>query len=295
MPHPLRFLFLAGVCAATACTPGSVKTPAASQPVLEGVRLVGRQICGPLTTPTATYAFTCAPLPTTTPSGWLMTPGWVGSSANPQRLHSNRTVVITVSTPSLTDIEVELAGLGGGNVSVPLAQVDANRPGNPGEVSGARQVGVSNQDDGIRKTWQIEVQVSTCADSRQLHIFNRSSGSTTRSAPLEVQIVRDPNEETCVGSGSGPWYASSGGSGVGTPTSPKPPGPCAGGSQPRLFQVCEACGQPPSPQLNNYSAGEYCDWNEVRAVYGYSGPATVKPATCTLTQVASREACEGPP
>src|SRR5436189_293942 len=81
MPHPLRLLVLAGVCAATACTPGSVKTPSAAQPMLEGVRLVGRQICGPLTTPTATYAFTCPPMPTATPSGWLMTPGWVASTA----------------------------------------------------------------------------------------------------------------------------------------------------------------------------------------------------------------------
>jgi len=33
----------------------------------------------------------------------------------------------------------------------------------------------------------------------------------------------------------------------------------------------------------------------VLAVFGYTGPATTKPQICTIQQVASRAACEGPP
>jgi len=37
-----------------------------------------------------------------------------------------------------------------------------------------------------------------------------------------------------------------------------------------------------------------CSWSDVLAVFGYTGPATTKPELCTIQQVASWAACEGP-
>ena len=45
---------------------------------------------------------------------------------------------------------------------------------------------------------------------------------------------------------------------------------------------------------NVYNEGLHCSWQEVLATYGYNDP-TGKSQVCTLTQVANRDACEGPP
>lgn len=293
MRHARQLAFFVLVPALAGC-PGGIKTPAASQPVLEDVHLVGSRICGPFTTSSGdVFAFTCPALPTTEPSGWQLVPGWVASTANPQRIHSNSVATITVSTPSLTEIDVELAGLGqGGTTSLPLTLVDANLPGNPGEVFHTREVGMSNTDDGNKKTWKIDVVVSTCIDTRRIEIFNRSSSSVARSAPLSVQLIRAPNDETCVGQ-VGPITGTS--SGVGSPSNSRPTGPCPGGASRSLFQVCENCANLHPSALSNYSAGQYCDWGEVLATYGYTGAGATKPQTCTLSAVSSRAACEGPP
>lgn len=292
MRYTRQRVLVALALVSTGCASG-IKPPAASQPVLEDVRLVGNRICGPFTSAIRTYAFTCPQLPTTEPSGWQLTPAWAPSVSDPQRHHSNRIAVITVSTPSLTEIDVELAGLGGsGNQSIPLDLVDANLPGNPGEVFYMRQVGVGNTDDGSKKTWKIEVETSTCTDSRHLHVFNRSSSSVARSAPLSVQLIRGPGETPCPTDPVPPPHYRPG---VGMPAKPRPTGPCPGGASRTLFQMCENCSHLNPPTMNNYSASQYCDWAEVLDVYGYTGATPTKPSTCKLTQVSSRAACEGPP
>jgi len=272
--------------------PKPIVTPVATQPRLVGVRLVGHQLCSPLTTGGQQFTFTCPTLPTIESTGWVLTPGWTPSTTNPARQHLNRIATVTVSGPSLTEIDVELVRLG--NVpNVKLASVDPNQPGKPGEVAAAKEVGVVAQDDGNGKTWNIDVNVSGCADFREIQVFNRSNN--VRSNPLSVWLLRDPADEVCVGGGGGPFFGVSGGSSPGTPTSPKPAGPCAGGASERLFNVCENCSFQHPPDAWVYTGFMACDWNEVLAVFGYSGPGAIKSQTCTIKETASREACEGPP
>ena len=176
--------------------------------------------------------------------------------------------------------------------NLPLASVDPNLPGKPGEVAGAREVGVVSQDSGNGKTWKIDVNVSGCADFREVKIFNRSNN--VRSNPLSVTLLRDPAEEVCVGGVSGPIYGYvSGGPGPGNPVNPKPTGPCAGGAAERVFDVCENCANLHPQSANVYTGFSACSWSDVLAVFGYTGPATTKPQLCTIQQ-ASRAACEGP-
>jgi len=136
-----------------------------------------------------------------------------------------------------------------------------------------------------------------CADFRTLHIFNRKGGANAaRSPALVVSLLRASDETACSGSGGGIGLAVAGtkGNGPGDPMNPKP-GPCPRGAQERLFQVCENCANLHPPEFDVYSAADYCSWQDVLAVYGYSGPATTKPQVCTIRQVQSREECEGPP
>jgi len=280
---------LAAACAGSGQSPG--KVPRADQPVLESVRLTGNRICGSTasTSTASTYTFNCPPLPTIEASGWLMTPAYAPSALNPQRLHANRTAVINVSGPPLTELDVELVR-GAGQLNLPLIQVEPNATGAPGEVSASRQVGVTTIDGGKRKTWLVEVNVSSCADSRQIQFFNRSSRSEVRSDPLSVYLVRDPTQAICVGQ-TGPNPAAR--PGVGEPINPRPQGGCPGGGTGKLFQVCETCASLHPPELSFHSAGTYCSWDEVLAVYGYTGEGVVKPQICKLAQVSSKEACEG--
>jgi hypothetical protein len=282
---------LASACAGTGTGPSGVKAPRADQPRLESVRLTGNRMCGSTasTAGASTYTFNCPPLPTIEASGWLMSPAYAPSALGPQRLHANRTAVINVSAPPLTELDIELVR-GGGQLNLPLTQVEPNAIGAPGEVSASRQVGVTTIDDGRKKTWLVEVNVSSCADSRELQFFNRSTRSETRSNPLSVYLVRDPGEEICVGQ-SGPNPAAR--AGVGEPINPRPEGGCPGGGTGKLFQVCESCASLHPQQLSFYSAGTYCSWEEVLAVYGYTGTGVIKPQICKLTQTSSKEACEG--
>ena len=268
------------------------KIPAATQPKLEGVRLVGRQLCGNLTTGGQTFSFACTPLPTIGDTGWVLSPPYTPSIADPNRQHLNKTVTVTVSAPSLTEIDVELVRLGGA-ANAKLTAVDPNLPGKPGEVAASKEVGVVSQDSGNGKTWNIDVNISGCADFREIQIFNRSNNA--RSNPVSVWLLRDPAEEVCVGGGGGGvFFGTSGGTGHGQ-TNPKPTGPCAGGAAEQLFNVCENCGSPHDPKLNVYTGFSACNWNDVLAVFGYTGPASTKAQICTIQQVASRAACEGPP
>lgn len=283
--------FLAAACAGTGTGQSPVKAPKANQPVLESVRLTGNRMCGSTasTAGASTYTFNCPPLPTVEASGWLMTPAFAPSALAPQRLHANRAAVINVSGPPLTELDIELVR-GAGQLNLPLTQVEPDAIGAPGEVAASRQVGVTTIDDGRKKTWLVEVNVSSCADSRQLQFFNRSSRGETRSEPLSVYLVRDPGQQICVGQ-TGPNPAAR--AGVGEPINPRPEGGCPGGGTGKLFQVCESCASLHPPELSFHSAGTYCSWEEVLAVYGYSGEAVVKPQICKLTQVSSKEACEG--
>jgi hypothetical protein len=258
--------------------------PAPQQPKLVDVRLVGNRLCGTLTTGGVQFNYPgCPPLPTTENTAWQLTPAVTQSIANPARQHLNRIAVLTVSGPSLTEIDVELVRLNGAPNRL-LRQVDSARPGGPGEVGSVGEVAASASDDGTTRTWTIAANVSPCADFRHLAIFNRSGGARSTS-PLDVVLLRDPADEEC-GWASGPIYGSSvaGSAGPGDPAKPKPQGPCPGGTPERIFDVCERCGGVGGiPVYTGFSA---CSWSDVLAVFN-------KP-TCVQSQE-SRAACEGAP
>jgi hypothetical protein len=278
--------------AAAGCQPGAVKVPYPSQPTLKAVRLVGNRVCGSFKTADGTqFSFTCPALPTISQSGWELTPILAPSTSNPSHTHLNRTAVLTVTAPTLTDIDVELERSGGA-ANVRLTQFDTSVPGNPGspeEVALARQVGVSSSDDGTTKTWQITVTVSTCADFRTLDVFDRSSSSPGRSSPLVVTLIRDPDpsQQACVSNG-GPALVKSG---PGDPTSAPPTGACPGGAGRTVFKFCENCAASHPQQQNVYLEGQYCSWQELLAVYGYDS-GSYKSQVCTIRQVAGRQDCE---
>ncbi len=278
-----------------ACQPGAVHVPQPQQPTLQAVRLVGNRVCGSITDSAGTqFSFTCPPLPTVENSGWELTPIWAPSLSAPGKQHPNRNAVITVSAPTLTDIDVELARQGGAP-NILMTQYDSSVPSNPGlpeEIAESHKVGVSATDDGTKKTWQVTVTISTCADYRNIQIFNKSSASPGRSNPLSVFLIRDPDpaQQACIGA-PGTGLAKSG---PGDPTSTPQTGACTGGGSRTLFQMCENCAATHPAAQNVYTEGLYCSWQEVLQTYGYNDPAG-KSQVCTLNQVASRDACEGPP
>jgi hypothetical protein len=275
------------------CQPGAVHVPLPVQPSLEAVRLVGNRVCGNLTASGTQFNFACPALPTIENSGWELTPAWELAQSPQGHQHANRSAVITVSAPTLTDIDVELARQGAGP-NIPLTQYDSSVPGNPGlpeEIAQSHKVGVSATDNGTKKTWQVTVTISTCTDYRNILIYNKSSASSGRSSPLSVFLIRDPDpaQQICVG-GQGIALVRSG---PGDPTTTPPSGPCPGGGSRALFQMCENCAVThPAPQ-NVYTEGLYCSWQEVLATYGY-GPGSQRAQVCTLNQTANRQACEGP-
>jgi hypothetical protein len=212
------------------------------------------------------------------------------SIANGQKTHQNRIATLTVTGPSTTDLDIERIPLFNPGGRVLLNQADSTLPGRPGEISSMREVGVVAQDDGTTKTWTIDVNMSACSEHHQLEIFNRARG--TRSAPLKIALLRDGSDTECGSWSGGLWLASSGKPGPGDPVNPKPTGPCAGGGSERVFDVCENCSTNHPPDMNTYTGFSACSWSDVLAVFGYTGPAAVKPQICTIRE-ASRQSCEG--
>jgi len=283
-------VMLLALLAGCAGSPG--KAPKSRELALESVRMTGKRICGSLgsTTTASTFSFECPPLPTAVPTGWLLSPAWESPAGNPQRVRANRTAVINVSGPGATEIDVELVR-GDAQLNLPLEPSERGA-GAPGEVSASRQFGVTTVDDGKRKLWMIEVTVSTCAESRHLQIFRRTPKELERSKPLDVYLVRDAGELLCVGQAdANPAMRA----GVGDPANPRAAGGCAGGGTGKPFQICESCPGLPPRGLSVYATEKYCSWDEVQQAYGYSGETPSRAQLCKLSQVGSREACEGKP
>ena len=115
------------------------------------------------------------------------------------------------------------------------------------------------------------------------------------SAPLSAVLIRDPNELECTSAPGGGFYSTTG------PRSSTDRAPssnsCPDGGAPRTFGVCENCATGHPPSMNRWSAGQYCDETEVRAVYGYTDPLlnpTPKAQICTMRIEPRREDCETP-
>jgi hypothetical protein len=166
-------------------------------------------------------------------------------------------------------------------------------PGQARRGSGRARGGLwSVQDTGNGKTWKIDVNVSGCADFREIQIFNRAGNA--RSSPLAVTLLRDPAEEVCVGGASGPIYGSCREARPGNPVNSKPSGPCAGGAAERVFNVCENCANltPAVGQRVHRLLGVQLERRAGRL--SATRPGDHEAAALHDSTGASREACEGP-
>lgn len=289
MPALSRLLIPCALALLGACAGSAGRIPDPVHPTLESVRLTGKRLCDGPGASAAVAA--CPALPARGPTAWRLSPLFSASLADSKRLHANRVAVINVSAPGRTELDVELVR-GEGQRNLPLELVEPDfASGVPGEVAASRQVGVTVVDDGGKRLWMVEVVVSTCADARHLRFFNRTARDSDRSLPLDVTLVRDPAEQACIDQpGANPLMRP----GVGEPVNARAPGGCAGeGGTGKTFLTCETCPSLLPVQAGVFSAGRYCDWNEVLSAYGYTGEGAVKRQSCRISQVGSREACEG--
>ena len=284
MSLPSRHSLLLALALLGACAGPGLKVQDPLQPMLENVRVTGGRDC-------KRGGTGCPDLPTREPTAWKLTPAYTVSVADPKRRHANRTVAINVSTPVKAALEAELVRAEGQlPLAVQLVEPDAVA-GIPGEVGFTAQAAMTVIEEGKKKLWLIEVVVSTCADVRKLRFYGRATKEGERSPPLEVALVRAPSDRTCVGqSDANPAIRA----GVGDPVNPRATDACAGsGGTGTLFQICESCATASNPGMVVYSTGRYCNWQEVQAVYGYADTLTSRAQACKLSQVSSRESCEG--
>ena len=268
-----------------ACDGRIIETPPPEKPRLEAVNLLGQRVCGPFEAGGTIGDFDCDALPTSAWTGWQLTPLKKPHPTNPNWSITNRGIVFTVSTPSLTSIEVAYRASSGARYV--LAQVPPG-PGHPRMLqAGPGEVEVAAADDGVRKTWTIAADTNPCQEKTQLEVVDLRDG--TRSDTLTIHVLRAPDETQCIqsastgGSGVGPvfgTFASGGGTAMGTPTGP-PPGPCSGGAQRTMFQFCLRC--PTSGTTWVQPVGiEACSLDDARAHTGY-GPGGVNSGNgCTL-------------
>jgi hypothetical protein len=292
--HALVVLPLLGLLAA--CPGPTIDLPPPETPRLEAVNLLGQRVCGPFEAGSTIGDFDCDPLPTTAWTGWQLTPLRKPHPTNPDWSIPNRGIVFTISTPSLTSIEVAYRASSG--TRYVLSQVSPG-PGRPQMLHAAPggEVEVAAADDGVRKTWTIAANTNPCQEKMQLEVVNVSEG--TRSDTLTIHVLRAPAETLCVSSppvanvpSTFGTFESTGGTAMGTPIGPAP-GPCSGGAQRTMFQFCLRC--PTSGTTWVQSVGiEACSLADARAHAGY-GPGGVNTGNgCTLSQTGGAQ-CEGGP
>ena len=275
------------------CPPST--TPA--QPRLTAVRLMGARVCGSFSSPGKQHTFTCDPLPTVSESGWQLTPLWRPLDASGHQ-KSNKIVVLTLTTPSLTDLQVDYEWSGAGAGVWTLRQ-KAPGPGQPLSVSARGEVEVDKTDDGTTRTWTVTANVSLCQPLVPLKFYNVGADGT-RSGALSVVLLRAADEYATCGGGGGTFYASSGVPDPSPrPSTPPTGGPCPGGAPRREFGICENCTNPPDPKFNDWTGVEACDWEEVLQTFDYKNPDGTarfpKSQVCQAPRQQTRVDCEGPP
>ena len=275
-----------------ACDGRTIDTPPAQTPRLEAVNLTGQRVCGPFEAGGSIIDLACDPLPTSAGTGWQLTPLRKPHPVNPNWSLSNRGIVFTVSTPSLTSIEVAYRASSG--TRYVLSQVPPG-PGHPQMLqAGPGEVEVAAADDGVRKTWTIAAQTNPCLGKMELEVVDISQG--TRSDTLPIHVLRAADETQCIqsppvgGGGVGPVFgteSTGGGTAMGSPTGPAP-GPCSGGTQRTMFLFCLRC--PTSGTTWVQPVGyEACSVDDARAHAGY-GPGGVNSGNgCTLIHTGSAQ------
>ena len=199
MPRPLSswgvvavgLVFIAGLAG---CVPNPANTPAPNQPKLVSASLIGHRVCGSLSVVEGILSFVCDPLPTNEDTGWQLTPVFRTNALG--RQVANTAVILTISTPSLTQLDVQYQNQVGGHIE--QTQIVSTH-GKPKYVGSQGQVLVASTDDGNMKTWTLKFEFNTCDDLAQINIFNVSG--VARSNPLHVVFLRDPSDTTttCLG------------------------------------------------------------------------------------------------
>jgi len=197
MVHLLRSFALALIAlllTASGCTPPSPQPPPPpSQPLLVSGRVVGNQVCGPVTTfawgPIG--AFTCSAVPTTAPAAFLLTPLIRNTPNGPV---PNEVAILTVTTQSLKNLNIGMRFSRAGTL-FPQRQFPAG-PGAPvPQVLGNfGEVAVAATDDGTTKTWTLSVRLSPCREVVFLEIAAVTPGGPTSSTHLDVVLLRNANE-----------------------------------------------------------------------------------------------------
>lgn len=291
-----RSIVLLCLAVLAACNGTPINVPPADKPRLESVNLLGQRVCGSFTAAGTTITYACDPLPTSIGTGWQLTPLRKPHPANPNWSLPNRGVVFTVSTPSLTSIEIAYRASSGARFV--LSQVLPG-PGRPQMLqAGPGEVEVATSDDGARKTWTIAAQTNPCLEKMELEVVNISRG--TRSDTLPIHFLRTPDETLCVSTpsvgGVSPTFgtARTGGVGLGTPTTPPASGPCPGGASRTMFQFCERCSTTGGSWVQ-FTGIESCSLTDARAVMGYGPGGARLGLGCTLDTTSSRAQCEGGP
>lgn len=285
----VRLLLVIGACMPfLACTPPA--SPPA-MPMLVSGKLIGSQACGNFPIHQRTLSFTCGPLPTTAQTGWQLKPLLKPPNSQGTQ-YLNRVVILTVSSATATNLNVIYVAEDGVHRWPMRAIPDG--PGEPGPVSPRHEYAWAASDDGTTKTWTLKFVLDSCTTDVEVRMSATNAAGS--SGPLSAFLMRDPNELECTSSGgAGPSVSTTGprSSNGRDPSSDS----CPGGGTPRTFGVCENCASGHPASMNRWSAGEYCDEAELRAVYGYTDPLlnpTPKAQICTIRIEPIQENCEKP-
>jgi hypothetical protein len=279
----VRYCVLTALAVLVGCVPMPIKTPAADQPELISANVRGQRVCGSYTNDNGNFNFVCDPLPTKIGTGWLLTPVRYPHPTQPNVRVINTGVVFTVTTPSLTSLEIAVRQ---GTRRTLLPQI-APGLGTPRPVGDSGQAEVSASDNGNGKTWTIAMRMPTCSQKREIEILN-IDGSGGRSNPLIIHLLRGAAEEERVcplqgspgtGNPTPPIVI-----GEGEPFEPVPPppsGPCPGAQPRTMFMVCKSCGS--SIVDRSWFGIEACSFAEVKQITGFD-PVSATNRSCTLTQ-----------
>jgi hypothetical protein len=263
----------------------TITPPAVQQPKLVSVQLNGARMCGSKVVDEQEHIDNCSnALPTIEHTFWVLSPLHLPNPARPNGLRLNRAVEFTVTTPTLTNLEV--AYFTGGGQRFVLRQL-APAPDSPpiiSQGSANQSVEVAMTDDGTTRTWRVVVYKGGCLGILPLEFVNVSGNGTSRSGSTKATILRE-EERSCV------INASSGGTGAipgvfiqsdGGPT-PAPPVTQPGCSQ--MFKLCLTCPKGVAA-LAQYMEIAACSRADAFTTVGSS-------PLCTLAEVSSRSSCEG--
>jgi hypothetical protein len=117
----------------------------------------------------------------------------------------NSAVVIRVTTPTLTTLDVEYETYA--HHEFPLSQIPSG-PGQPepSYVAPKGQVKVTMTDDGTRRTWSLQFRVNGCSDIDRVNIYNVGKNGIKYPTPLHVYLVRDAGDDACSGGDAGSTF-----------------------------------------------------------------------------------------